>query len=300
MIIRSCQVLIAGLALLLPLQASASMESCTQAHAAGQREENGGRLKEALASFQECASDSECPLPIRNECTSLYTKVESRLPTLVFSVVDDRGNDVTDVRVSSNGSAIASGLDGRPVPVNPGLHEFRFELPGGQELTKSVVVRQGEKDRIVNLTLPRSEFGTTAPAGVQSEAPASTGARSNKQLHVPLASWISYGVGAAALVSWGAFGLVGRNKEQELVDCSPRCAPARHDDYDSMKRDYLLADISLGVAGAAVVAGTVLLFTMGRRPEARADVAATTQPKLSLSPVALGRVGGGLVFGGRY
>jgi hypothetical protein len=301
MIKRSCQVLIAGIALLLPLQASANMESCTQAHAAGQREENAGHLKEALASFQECASDSECPLPIRNECTSLYSKVESRLPTLVFSVVDDRGNDVTDVRVSSNGASIANGLDGRPVAVNPGLHEFRFELPGGQELTKSVVVRQGEKDRIVNLTLPRNEFGTAEPARARGETPVPADERSDKRLRVPLASWISYGVGAAALASWGAFGLVGRGKEQDLVDCSPRCAATRHEDYDAMKRDYLIADISLGVAGAAVVAGTVLLFTMGRRSEARGEVAATApKPALSLSPVALGRVGGGLVFGGRY
>ena len=42
---------------MLPLRASADTQSCTDAHASGQRAENAGHLKEALASFQDCASD---------------------------------------------------------------------------------------------------------------------------------------------------------------------------------------------------------------------------------------------------
>src|SRR4051794_10050451 len=105
MTIRSClrvlALLLAAGVLGLAQPVSANTESCTRAHAAGQREENAGHLKEALASFQECASDSECPLPIRNECTQLYTTVEGRLPTLVFSIVDGDGNDVVDVKAWS-------------------------------------------------------------------------------------------------------------------------------------------------------------------------------------------------------
>src|ERR1700754_2595254 len=115
MINRSCwsglALLIAGVVLMPAQPASANTESCTRAHAAGQREENAGHLKEALASFQECASDSECPLPIRNECTQLYTTVEGSLPTLVFSIVDAKGNDVVDVRAWSGEALIANGLD---------------------------------------------------------------------------------------------------------------------------------------------------------------------------------------------
>jgi len=134
--------------------ASADIESCTEAHAAGQRQENLGHLKEALAAFQSCASDAACPLPIRNECTQLYTTVDRRLPSVVISVADGEGNDLVDVRVFSGGTLVADGLDGRPVSIDPGLHEFRFELPTGKELTKSVVVRQGEKDRLVSVRLP--------------------------------------------------------------------------------------------------------------------------------------------------
>lgn len=303
MTIRShVALLFAAAVYLLPTPASASMESCTQAHAAGQRAENAGHLKEALSSFQECASDSECPLPIRNECTSLYTKVEGRLPTVVFSVIDHLGNDVTEVRVLSGDETIASSLDGRPLAVDPGKHEFRFELPNGETLTKPVVVRQGEKDRIVNLTLPRREFAAAESGAASADPAAPLPEATDKHFKMPLGSWIAYGVGVAALASWGSFGLIGRGKEQDLVDCSPNCGAARHDDYDTMKRDYLIADISLGVGAAAIVAGTVVLLTMGRRSRTAEDAtAARTQGKpLSVAPVALGRAGGGLLLKAQY
>lgn len=292
--------LLVGVALVLPRAASASTESCTQAHAGGQREENAGRLKEALTYFEECAADADCPLPIRNECTSLYSKVEARLPTLVFSVVDDTGNDVTDVRISSADTEIANGLDGRPIAINPGRHELRYELPGGQVITKGVVVRQGEKDRIVAVKLPRTEFASSAPAQVSTEPTEPLATEPDKRFTVPLASWVAYGVGAAALVSWGTFGLLGRGQEQDLVDCSPTCDPSKRDDFDVMKRNYLIADISLGVGAAAVVAGTVMLLTMGRRSSRADATTGVSKRSLSFSPVRMGRDGGGLAFEGRY
>lgn len=306
MIIRSCwsalALLIAGLVLTLAQPASASTESCTRAHATGQREENAGHLKEALASFQECASDSECPLPIRNECTQLYTTVEGRLPTMVFSIVDSHGNDVVDVKAWSGDTLLASGLDGRPVAVNPGLHELRFVLSSGETLSKSVVVRQGEKDRIVSLQLPRSEFASTQTADIQTATVTPPTKASDTSLKVPLGSWIAYGVGVAALGAWGTFALLGRNEEKGLEKCSPSCDSTMQGDYDAMKRDYLLADVSLGVAGAAAVAGTIILLTMGRRPKAAADgmAAGAAKRSVALSPVALGRVGWGLTLAGRY
>ena len=297
--------LILGVALSLPLRASANTESCTQAHAAGQREENAGHLKEALTHFQECASDAACPLPIRNECTSLYSTVEGRLPTLVFSVVDSNGNDVTDVRVTSGEAQIADGLYGRPTAIDPGRHELRFELPDGQSVTKSVVVRQGEKDRIVAIKLPRSEFTAAASA----EAPAATADTSTniapdsekKRFTVPVASYVAYGGGVAALATWGTFGLLGRHKDKQLVDCSPNCPSSRHADYDTMKRDYLIADIMLGVGAAAIVAGTVTLFTMGRRSSSDDRAAKSGSARaLSFSPLTVGHTGGGLMLRGKY
>lgn len=287
--------------LALPQRVRADAASCTEAHASGQRHENSGLLKEALQAFQECASDAKCPLPIRNECTQLYTTVEGRLPTLVFSIVDENGNDLIDVEVTSAGALVQKGLDGRPVAVNPGLHDFRFQLPSGEVLSKSIVVRQGEKDRIVALRLPRTDFSSTHPAQTRSELLLSpVDEPPKKRWTLPLGSWISYGVGVAALGAWGTFALLGRNAEKGLIECSPDCDETRRSDYDAMKRDYLIADISLGVAGAAAIAGTVVLLTMGRDPKVRSERVVARRPRLSLSPVAMGREGGLLKLEGRY
>jgi hypothetical protein len=303
---RGLALLLLGVGLTLPGRAAADTESCTRAHAAGQREENAGQLKEALASFQECASDAACPLPIRNECTQLYTTVEGRLPTVVLSVVDEHGNDVVDVQVSSGDALIVHGLDGRPVAINPGLHELRFRLPNGEVVTKSLVVRQGEKDRIVSLKLPRSDLGAAqaqpaspspAPVVLTSEAP------NEQRLTVPVGAWLSYGVGAVALGSWAAFGLLGRGVEKDLIACSPNCEASERDRYDAMKRNYLVADVSLGVAAAGVIVGTVILLTKGRRASSAGADSATTrasQRSLSMAPAALGRTGGALLLQGRY
>lgn len=305
---RGLGLCVAAFVLTLAQSAAASTESCTRAHAAGQREENAGHLKEALASFQACASDAECPLPIRNECTQLYTTVEGRLPTLVFSVIDGNGNDVVDVQTWSGDTLLVSGLDGRPVAVNPGLHALRFELPTGEVLTKSIVVRQGEKDRILSLKLPRGDLGSTQLSDdihIERAAPSLTTKATttpDRRLTVPLGSWIAYGVGVAALGAWGTFAVLGRGEENTLDKCSPNCASSMQSDYDAMKRNYLIADVSLGVAGAAAIAGTVVLLTMGRRPKDPVDrvAPATKKRSVSLSPVALGRVGWGLSFAGRY
>ncbi len=312
-LIRSLGLGLVALVLTHARPAAAGTESCTRAHAAGQREQNAGHLKQALASFQMCASDAECPLPIRNECTQLYTTVEARLPTLVFSVVDASGNDVVDVQISSGDTALASGLDGRPIAVNPGLHTLRFELASGEVLTKSVVVRQGEKDRIISLKLPRGDLGSASPpladdspverfSPKAESAPEPAPAAAETRLRVPLASWIAYGVGIAALGSWGTFALLGRNEESKLDKCAPECASTLQGDYDAMKRNYLIADVSLGVAGAAAVAGTVMLFTLGRRPQAGVERAQASKREkaMALSPGSLGRSGWGLTLAGRY
>jgi hypothetical protein len=69
-----------------------------------------------------------------------------------------------------------------------------------------------------------------------------------------------------------------------------------------MKRDYLIADLSLAVAAGAAITGTILLLTMGRKPDAGSDrgARASAQRRLSVSPAVLGRSGALLSLQGRY
>lgn len=301
--VRCCtlHVLLVGAMLTFVRVAAADAVSCTKTHAAGQREEKSGLLGDALISFRQCASDVDCPRPIRNECAELFTAVEVKLPTVVFSVVDAEDNDIADVRVSSASGVLATGLDGRPVAVDPGSHDLRFELPSGQVLTKTILVRQGEKDRLVSVRATSPQAPTqplpSAPDSSLTDTP-KPGAQPSRSA-LPAVSWVSYLVGGAALGTWGTFALLGRGKERALAGCSPRCPATMHRDYRAMRDFYLTADIALGVSAAALVLGTgVLVFKRREKTSAAAGVR-VDRGSLSLLPAAR-RDGGMLLLQSSY
>ena len=76
---------------------------------------------------------------------------------------------------------------------------------------------------------------------------------------VPTASYVLGGLSLAALGSFTYFGLSGRGMERALSDeCSPRCSDAR---VDSVRTQYVIADVSLGIAVVSLGIATVLALT---------------------------------------
>jgi len=267
--------------------ARADVATCVQSHAEGQREAKAGRLKLAAELFASCRATEGCPDAIRAECADFHKDVEKSLPTLIFAVMDAHGADVTNVGVYSGDELLTEGLDGRPVALDPGKHHLRFVLAAGEELVKDVLVREGEKNRIVSVRLPE-------PVGpkpvVEASAPSSAAA---SRPRLPAGFWISTGVGAAALASWGVFALLGHGHQSTLDDCSPNCAPDHRDDFDAMRRDYLIADISLGVA--VVSAGVSTWLFLANKPASDAPSAAGRAPRISVAP-RFSATGGGFVL----
>src|SRR5215471_21755148 len=85
--------------LCVPRLARADVASCTTLHASGQREAKAGRLKRASEQYLTCASTDRCPETIRAECVELYTGIQKVIPTVVFTVTDEQGRDITNVKV---------------------------------------------------------------------------------------------------------------------------------------------------------------------------------------------------------
>jgi hypothetical protein len=72
------------------------------------------------------------------------------------------------------------------------------------------------------------------------------------------------GVGAAGIVSFGVFALVGKSKQHELEStCKPNCT---EDALSSMKTSFLVGDISLGVGLASLAAAGVFYFGARSKP----------------------------------
>jgi len=237
-----------------PRAARADVAACVRAHASGQREAKAGRLKAASESFAACVSENGCPDTIRSECAELRKSTQRDLPTLVFAVSDADGADLTQVRVSADDQILTETLDGRPIALDPGQHHFKFELASGETLESDVLVREGEKNRIVGMRAKETPKAADETSARTDQAYAG-------EHRLPASFWIASGVGAAALVSFSAFALAGHGKQSTLDSCMPNCSSNSQANYDAMRRDYLVADLSLGVAVASAGVATWLLFS---------------------------------------
>ena len=117
----------------------AATEACLAAHTDGQKARRDGRLLEARRSFLTCAAAS-CPDLVKQQCVPWLADIEARIPSVVLDVRDESGRDLGDVRVSVDGTQRLERLDGRRMPLDPGMHTFRFEARGHRTVERSFVL----------------------------------------------------------------------------------------------------------------------------------------------------------------
>lgn len=256
--------------LLLCRGARGDVHSCSAQHASGQREVLAGHLKVAFEQFAACSSDSACPEAIRAECAELLAGTAKAMPTVILSASDAKGQKLTGVKAFSADELVAERLDGTAISIDPGKHRFRFVLPSGEVLSTDELIREGEKNRLVTVETEPSEPPAApgplpvvhAPAvdpGPSQVAPV----RPEKPEGGPRLTtgfWIASAVGTAGILSFSTFALIGRGIHSDLAECSPTCDPSLRDDYDALRRDYLLADVSLGVAALSLGAAAYFYF----------------------------------------
>jgi hypothetical protein len=169
--------------------ARADVDACIHAANAGQKLRDSGSYLRAREQFIACAA-AECPGEIRKGCVGWLAELEKITPTVVFAA-RSRGNEVSDVRVSVDGASLGERIDGKPVPLDPGEHRFRFERADEPPIEMTAVIVAGEKDRLIG-----ARFGpepTPSPI-VRVGEPAPEGRRKP--------SAIEYGLGAFGLASF--------------------------------------------------------------------------------------------------
>ena len=207
---------------------------CAQAYERAQEERTVGRLSAAIEHLRSCI-DSTCPKFIREDCLRWMDQTEIALPTVVFSVRQE-GKDLSEVEILCDGDLLVGTLDGKALPVDPGLHNFTFNVPGLAAVGRQLLIREGERNRVINV-----DFGTPSPSPASSvktvppAPPARTGAL----------AYGLVGVGALGVAGFTVFGLLGHSRQGELErTCSPNCQSGQ---IDGVRTQYLLADTCLGV-----------------------------------------------------
>ena len=139
---------------------------CSTTFRTAREREHSGHLREAAALLADCARAS-CGSAVQRECASDYTRLDSEdIPSIVPTFTDAAGAAREDVRLSMDGEVLATRLDGRPIPVDPGLHEFSFETEPGVVARLRLLVVEGQRNRAVAVTLrpPRETASIEAPA----------------------------------------------------------------------------------------------------------------------------------------
>jgi hypothetical protein len=236
-----------------------SKADCVAAHEQGQRLWKSDRIVEGIELLTRCAVDA-CPPLVSQECTARLAEAREDLPSVIVQAVGVEGQR----------PARLDGVELRgpgPFPVNPGEHTASVQTEEGAWVETRFVAKKGEKGRAVQVQIPvvrKTEVVSPAPSPVKKEplpGPIATGTRMS-----PKAAPYAYGLaltGVAGLALFTGFGLSGRSKEHEMQrNCAPFCPQS---DVDSMHRDYVVADVSLGV-GIAALAATLVILHVWREP----------------------------------
>jgi hypothetical protein len=252
-------------------------QACIAASEDAQQLRIDGKLLAARARLLECARP-ECPAVVRQDCTQWMTDVVAAMPTVVLGARDAQGHDVIDVRASMDGAPVAGRLDGRPVPVDPGVHLFRFEstAPAGATAETRVLVRAGEKNREITVTL-----GVSTPAA---SAARPEGRRAGREdaAGVSALAWVFGGVALAALGTALAFDIAQAVDYDHLSStCLGHCSP---DLVDHVATERWVAGITAGVG--AISLGAAAYFFLARPSTGRSATAAPVA--VDFVPIALG------------
>ena len=233
---------------LLGARAKAEDASCQTAYERAQEFRTESRLGAARRELERCVQ-ADCPDFVRGDCDRWLDEVEAAQPSLVLGATLE-GRDLTDVDVFVDGTQLVEQLDGKAVAVDPGRHSLRFAAKGAEPLTLEVVVREGEKSRVVVAPLHAVKSSSPVASEQPAEAP-----RANRN---PL-SYVLAGVGVVGIGGFIALGSMGNSQRSDLEEtCSPHCTD---EELRPVRTKYLLADVSLGIGIVALGAAGYLFFS---------------------------------------
>ena len=249
-----------GAWLLAPAVASAGTKECIAAADDGRKLRDEGKLTAARDRFIACSAKA-CPGAVAKQCSTWLVEAEKDMPSIAFRALDVQGKETLDVKVSIDGAQVATAIEARAIPADPGEHVVKFERADGVSVEDKVLLRPGEKNRIIELSFQQKmPVSTTAKPA----APAAPQAPEESQaLRVPLVAWIGLGVGVAGGVMTAAFAVSANSDESHLrATCAPRCDRA---DKSAIDTKVALANVGLGlgVVGLGVAVVTTILANSG-------------------------------------
>lgn len=252
-------------------------QQCIEAYEQTQSLRKSASLRSAHDSALTCAQ-AACPAVVKKDCAAWLAELEQSMPTVVLSARDRSGRETTAVRVFVDDEPLVERLDGRSVALDPGNRTFRFEIDGAPPSELRTLIREGEKNRSIEIS-----FAPPPPPRAPPSASTSTGVI------------ILGGVGVLALGSFATFALLGKSQKSELEKtCAPRCTD---EEVRGVRTKLFIGDVSLVTGIVALGAATTFFLLDRRAPPTTAAPASHVSLRVDLHPLP---GGGAVVAGGSF
>jgi len=217
-----------------------------------------GRLIEARGQLLICTR-MVCPAVVKQDCDGWLSTLDATLPSLVVAARDEAGHDLLDLKVTLDGASVDA-LNGRSIPVDPGVHRLRVEATGKLPIEQRLVVHEGERARPVTVTLSSPEPKILAPPRPPPPQERGEGTPPEK----PTSPFV-YILGTLAGVSFASFATfeikAAVQSSHLRSTCAPRCSES---DVDGVSTDTVIANVSLAL-GAAFAGGAVAVWYFGKK-----------------------------------
>jgi len=246
------------------VMAQSTTQQCVDAHGEAQVLAKKTKLIEARSRALVCAQDS-CPKLVKSECIDLLEDIRARVPSIVFAISGPDG-DLSDVIVEADGKKVLDRVTGASLDVDPGAHTFVFRAEGYPTREKRLVVHEGEKRRLVEVTLGANPEPLGEPNDGPEEIPTTPGPEppDDDAGGVPIGPVVFGAVGLVGLGMFAAFGAVGLGERSDLDACKPTCSD---DEVDPVRTKFIIADISLAVGVVSLGVATIMLLSGADEPE---------------------------------
>jgi hypothetical protein len=299
-----------ALAYAAPARAEMSKAQCIAANVDAQSLRREGKLSLARQKLRACG-DPACPALITTDCAKRLDELESVQPTLIFEVKDAAGGDLTEVRVTVDGQPLLQRLDGTATAVDPGSHRFVFSVPGAAPLTQQLVIREGERARVVSVvfeslgarqsTAMPSSPGMPATDDPATSAPAESSAApdsSSNEAPRPRRTlgYVVAGVGVGGVVVGGVFGYLAlMAKNRQIANCrsSADCKDyqAASDAHADARSRGTISSIAFPAGAAVAALGVVLIVTAKAAPSEKGAASLTLRAHAWPGDAGLGLAG---------
>jgi hypothetical protein len=261
-----------------PLARAADTKAeCIAAADQGQSLRDDGKYTRAREEFATCARET-CPKVVAHSCNQWLHETDEATPTVVLGAKDAAGQDLTNAQVTMDGSSFAESLDGKPVQVDPGQHLFRFTRPGSDPAQASVVLRAGEKNRVVGVTLNPTVTAAVEPpaspppAGEREPGPSFLSARNVTALSMLVLGGAAIGGGVYFLAQSGSQSGTASSLRGSMPDYACTDAPTStacqqlSSAVDSQHRDATVGTVMV-VGGGVLAAGAVVAWIVWPKQE---------------------------------